>query len=85
MEQRCVDFAVDGRNVPGTRTLLRLPLHELSASALDGRAAIVEHYLRRHGLLAEDGPWILCEAVLEPGLPVTVARATGGGAVVRTT
>ncbi len=83
LEQRCADFRVGDFAVTGARTLLRLDPVPLTPADASGREAIVERYLRSHGVLEDEGPWQLHETCVEVGDPVLVHADPRGGWMLR--
>jgi len=80
--QQACDLEVQGRVVLGERVRLDLPTAPVTVSAEEHATALA--YLRRHGILEEDGPWVLEEGRIEAGDAVVVAQAQGrGGAILR--
>lgn len=79
--QQSRDLQVQGRTVLGSDVRIDLETHPVTVPQAD-QASVVA-YLRRHGILESEGPWVLEEAVLEPGTSVVVAEAESRGAVLR--
>ena len=83
LEQRCADVRVGEVAIPGGQTLLRIDPMPLTSSDRVDREQIIERYLRRHGVLGEEGPWQLLETRIEVGDSVIVEPAGRRGWVLR--
>lgn len=79
--QGACDLRIEGR--PVLASTVRLDLDTRPVRVEHEREAAALAYLRRHGIFDTDGPWILEEAVLEPGDEVLVQAAERGGAILR--
>ncbi len=80
--QHSRDLRVEERTVLAAN--VRLDLNTQPVSIDDDREATVAAYLRRHGIVEADGPWLLEEGILEDGAPVVVEAAQKRGAILRT-
>jgi hypothetical protein len=78
VEQRCTDLVVEGQEIPGARTLLRVPANALTTARLEA----TDVWLRSRGLLSTHGPWAVSETIIEPGQRVRAVPAVGGGAIL---
>ncbi len=74
-EQRCVDLVHAGALLRGDSVVIELPTRTITGSELARSDDEVAVLLRKRGLFVGDGPYLLQEAIVEPGARYELRRA----------